>query len=164
MRRSRKDGKDPVDDKVFYNTTDLNTDVTMDNNPSYDITKCSSTVDSSYSTIKPGHSDVVMTTNPSYEIPDKPCEDEYNYVQIDEFKQHSNLDERIKMDSNPSYGVNTVDNRAIPFSTTNDIKAHRSSHDTTTEQHDYSIAANATGVATENNITADEQSDDPYYI
>ena len=64
------------------NTANLNADVTMEYNPSYDVTKAN-TVD--YDTINPGGSDVPITTNPSYNVHTKPysktSEDEYNYVQ-----------------------------------------------------------------------------------
>ena len=96
MRRShRKKGL-----HIANNTTILNTDVTMDNNPSYDITKVD-TVDYSYDTINPGDSDVPITTNPSYNVHTKPysktSEDDYNYVQPNEPMQHSDVDGYIKM-------------------------------------------------------------------
>ena len=55
--------------KVAYNTTKLNTHVTLNNNPSYDVTN---TLDHSYSTINPGGSNVPITINPSYNVPTKP--------------------------------------------------------------------------------------------
>ena len=146
--------------KVAYNTTKLNTDVTIDNNPSYDVTKAN-TLDHSYSTIKPGGSDVPITINPSYNTPTKPysktSEDDYNYVQPNEFVQHSNLEDTIKMDTNPSYGVNIQEERAAA---TGSDTAHQSSHDATTEQYDYAYvqddhllhhntSANTTGDAKE---------------
>ena len=77
MRRShRKKGS-----HVVNNTTKINTNVTIENNPSYDITKAN-TVDHSYETINPGGSDVPITTNPSYNFHTKPysktSEDDYN--------------------------------------------------------------------------------------
>ena len=42
-----------ADNNVSYNTTELNTDVTIHPNPSYDVTKVN-TVDSLYNTIRPG--------------------------------------------------------------------------------------------------------------
>ena len=130
MRRSHRKGTFPVDNKVCYNTTKLNENVTIENNPAYDVTKASM-VGSLYSTIKPGDSDVPITTNPSYSIPTKPyskaSEDEYNYVQLN---QHSGLEDTIKMDTNPSYGVTTGGDRATAFSTHSDTKA-------TTKQYDY---------------------------
>ena len=133
MRRCHRER----DYKVAYNTTKLNTDVTIHNNPSYDITKAN-TLDDSYSTINPGGSDVPITVNPSYNVPTKPynktSEDDYNYVQPNEFVQHSNLEDNIKMDTNPSYGVNIQEKKATAM----DIDtAHQLSHDTTTEQYDY---------------------------
>ena len=38
MRRCHRKGKFPVDDKVYYDLTDLNTDVNIDHNPSYVVT------------------------------------------------------------------------------------------------------------------------------
>ena len=69
MRRScRKKESHAVD-----NTAKLNTDVTLDFNPSYDVIKT------------PGDSDTPVTTNLSYNVHTKPysktSEDEYNYVQ-----------------------------------------------------------------------------------
>ena len=61
MRRCHR----KADNKVTCNTTKLNTDVTIDDNPSYDVTKAN-TVDISYNTIKPQGSDVPITSNPLY--------------------------------------------------------------------------------------------------
>ena len=58
MRRCHRKGTFPVDNKVLYNTTNLNENVTIDNNPAYDVTKAN-TVGSLYSTIKRGDSDVL---------------------------------------------------------------------------------------------------------
>ena len=137
--RFYKKGKFPVDidDKVLYNTTDLNPNVTMNHNPSYDVTN----------PITLGDSNVPMTTNPSYDIfTTKSCnnevsKDEYYYVQPNEFRQHS---ETIKMDANPSYGVSTGEGRATSFNTTitkfDDAKVHQSSHNATNKQCDYDYA------------------------
>ena len=103
IRRShRKKGSNATD-----NTTKLNTNVTMDHNPSYDIAMDNnpsydvSKVDYSYDTINPRDSDLSMTTNPSYNIHTKPysktSEDEYNYVQPNELIQHLELDGYIKI-------------------------------------------------------------------
>ena len=93
MRRShRKTGSHVVD-----NATKLNTDVAMQYNPSYDVTK----VHYIYDTINPGGSDVPITTNPSYNVHTKPysktSEDEYNYAQPNEPTQHSKSDGYIKI-------------------------------------------------------------------
>ena len=129
-----------VDKNVSYTTTELNKDVTLHPNPSYDVVKAN-TVDSLYDTIKPGDSDVPITSNPSYNVPTKPySEDEYNYVQPNEYNQHSDT---IKMHTNPSYGLTTGEDRATAFSSTSesaDTKAGHSSHATTTEEHDYVYA------------------------
>ena len=101
MRRSHRK-KGFKDDKVTYSTSKLNTDITMNHNPSYDVTKAS-TVDYSYDTINPGGSDVPITTNPSYNVHTKPysktSEDDYNYVQPNDtdvdgyIKIHPNIDQ-----------------------------------------------------------------------
>ena len=148
MRRCHRKGKYPVDDKVYYDLTDLNTDVNIDHNPSYVVTTPEIV---EYSTIKPRDSTVSITSNPSYyipftsnpsyNVPTKPySEDEYNYVQPNEFNQHSDLDGSIKIDTNPSYGVTTGEDKAVVFSTTSDTKADHSSHDATTEEYDYAYA------------------------
>ena len=87
MRRCRQ----KVDKNVSYTTTELNKDVTLHPNPSYDVAKANA-VDSLYNTIKPRDLDVPLTSNPSYNVPTKPySEDEYNYVQPNEYNQHSDL-------------------------------------------------------------------------
>ena len=156
MRRCHMKEGSPVDD----NTTKLNTDVTIDNNPSYDATKAN-TLDHSYSTINPGGSDVPITINPSHNIPTKPysktSEDDYNYVQPNELVQHSELEGTIKMQTNPSYGVSVQEERVAA---TGSDTAHQSSHDAMTEQYDYACvqddhllhhntSANTTGDAKE---------------
>ena len=136
MRRShRKKGL-----HVAKNTIIFNTDVTMDDNPSYDVTKVD-TLYHSYDTINPGDSNVPITTNPSYNVHTKPysktSEDDYNYVQPKLIPdQHS--EGTSKMDTNPSYGVNVKENRAKNFNNVIlDTKAHQSSHDATNKQYDY---------------------------
>ena len=58
VRRCHRKGI-PVDDKVFYNTTKLNTDVPVEYNPSYGVTKKDNNI------IKTGNSVVpTTTTNP----------------------------------------------------------------------------------------------------
>ena len=150
VRRSHRKGKFPVDDKVLYNTAKLNDNVVIENNPSYDVTKAN-TVGSLYSTIEPEDSDVPITANPSYAVPTKPysktSEDEYNYLQLN---QYPDLDDTIKMDTNPSYGVTTGEDRAAAFS------AHSADTKATSKQYDYdyvcddrllhhNTAANTTG-------------------
>ena len=107
MRRSHRKKED---DKVTYSTNKLNTDVAMNYNPSYDVTKAN-TVDYSYDTINPGGSDAPITTNPSYNVHTKPysktSEDDYNYVQPNELMQHSDVDGYIKIHPNidQSHGI-----------------------------------------------------------
>ena len=156
MRRSQMKKGSPVDDSA----TKLNTNVTIDNNPSCDVTKAN-TIDYSYSTTNPGGSDVPITINPSYNVHTKPysktSEGIYNYVQPNELVQHSELEDTIKMQTNPSYGVNIQEERAAA---TGSDTAHQSSHDATTEQYDYACvrgdhllhhntSANTTGDAKE---------------
>ena len=61
--RCKKEGTSPVDSKVFNYTTSckLNTNVTIQNNPSYDVTEANT---SDYLYITPGDPDVPITTNP----------------------------------------------------------------------------------------------------
>jgi len=78
IKRSHKKGKSPVEyDKVFYDATKLNTAVTIQHNPSYDVIK-TNRVDYS--------SDVPVIPNPSYGVTTKPyskaTEDDYNYVDV----------------------------------------------------------------------------------
>ena len=101
--RCNKEGASLAEDKVFNNTTNLNTNVTIINNPSYEVTKANAPYK------KPGESNAAITINPSYSVPAKPysktSEDEYNYVQPSELNQHSGLEGIIKINVNPSYGV-----------------------------------------------------------
>ena len=128
IRRCHIKKRSAVDD----NTTKLDTDVTTDN-PSHNVK--TDTTDHLYSTIKAQGSNVPITINPSYNVPTKPTrEDDYKYVQPNEFVQHSELEDTIKMDTNPSYGVNIQEERAAA---TSSDTAHQSSHDATTEQYDY---------------------------
>ena len=128
MRRCHRKGTFPVDNKVLYNTTKLYENVTIDNNPAYDVTKAN-TVGSLYSTIKRVDSDVPITANPSYNIPTKPyskAASEDEYLQLNQ----ADLEDIIKMDTNPSYGVTTGGDRATGFSAHSNTKA-------TTKQYDY---------------------------
>ena len=133
MRRSYRKWTFPVDAKVLYNTTELNENVTIENNPSYDHVVKLNRVNNS--TIKPVRgSDVPITTNPSYDVHTKPysktSEDEYSYVQSNKFFHHSDLDGTIKMDTDPAYGVSTGEEKATAFSTTVTNSA-------TTKQYNY---------------------------
>ena len=105
---NKKKGASVVNNKVFNYTTNckLKTNVTIENNPSYDVTKADT---SDYLSIKPEDLYVPITTNPSYSVPAKPhsitSKDEHNYEQPDEFNQYSGLEATITMDVHPSYGV-----------------------------------------------------------
>ena len=145
MRKSqRRKGVHAVDKKAK-----LSTNVTIDHNPSYDVTKAN-TVDYLYDTINPEDSHVPITTNPSYNVCTKPysekSEDEYNYVQPiannSKLIRHSDLQDASKMETNPSYGVNTREDRATALNTTSDTNVPQSSHDTTTKQYDYAYIHN----------------------
>ena len=124
MRRCHRKGTFPVDNKVLYNTTKLNENVIIDNNPAYDVTKAN-TVGSLYSTIKRGDSDVPIIANPSYAVPTKPYSKAASENEYTQLNQHS-----IKMDTNPSYGVTTGGDRATGSSAHSNTKA-------TTKQYDY---------------------------
>ena len=114
------------------NTTKLNENVTIDNNLAYDDTVGS----------LPEDSDILITANPSYNVPTQPyskAASEDEYLQL---VQHSNLEDTIKMDTNPSYGVTTGGDSAH-----SDTKAM-------TEQHDYDY---------EYGVVNQPKSDDPNY-
>ena len=143
MRRSYRKKQFSMDDKVC-DFTDLNADVKLDHNhnPSY-VVDTPDTV--YYSTVKPQDSSVSITnnpsyytpvtSNPSYNVPAEPySEDEYNYVQPNEFNQYSELD---GLDTNPSCKVGEEsEDRTTVFSAT---KAGHSSHDASGE-YDYAYA------------------------
>ena len=86
---------------------------------------------------------VPATTIPSYDVPNKSYSktsgDERNFIQLNEVIQQS-YGEENKRDTNPSYRVNTREDRVTAFSTTLDTKAHQSSHDDTTKEYDYVYA------------------------
>ena len=120
MRRSHKKAMN----NMFHNVTRLNTNVVIESNPSYDVSKAD-TGNSLYSTIK---REVPINANPSYGISSKPYnkanKDEYNYVQPNEFNHHSGLEDTIKKDANP---VTAGDRTA----------AHQTSRNATTKEYDY---------------------------
>ena len=145
----RRCNASPLDDKEFNKTTKLNTNVNEEDNPAYDITKAST---ENYTDIKLGDSDVPMTTNPSYGVPVKLCrepsEDEYGYVKPYEFIKHTGFKGTIKMDTNPSYGVNTTNNGLSSNKGECDAVNQPGCNDT-----DYEIA---------HNITTNQQTDTIY--
>ena len=109
--RCNEKGASRVDNKVFNSTTNckLKTNVTIENNPSCDVTKANTL---NYLYIKPGDPGVPIITSPSYSVPakhfSKTSKDEHNYEQPDEFNQYSGLEATITMDVNPSYEMSTA--------------------------------------------------------
>ena len=103
VRRCHRKGTFVVNEKTSYhNTTTLNTDVTTENHPLYDMIK-SATMDSS--TVKLDLDVLSFTTpNPSENILTKPCIKTSEDARSNEFIQHL---ETIKMQTNPSYWANT---------------------------------------------------------
>ena len=126
MRRSHRMATFPVDNKAHSESAN----VSIEKNPAYDVTKVNA-IDHTYNTIKPGESDIPITANPSYDVRTKPCsktsEGDYNYVQPNESNEYLDLEDGIKMDTNPSYGLTTGDRTTI----------HQSSHNATTNDYDY---------------------------
>ena len=92
------------DNKVTYSTTKPNKDVTVD----YNVTK-PNRINHLYFKIKQGDSDALIATSPAYSIPikhhSKASEDECDYVQPNEFMQHSDLEDAIYI--SPQYNCNT---------------------------------------------------------
>ena len=107
-----------------------------------------------YSTIKPIELDVI-TTNRSYNIPTKPHsksnEDEYTYVQPDHCIRPSDLEDDVKMDANPSYGVSTVEDRVTGFKTTAADTDTRPHHSPQQDDYDDVIAITNNDGIEENN-------------
>ena len=124
------------DKNVSCNTVQLNTDATIENNPSYDVTQA----------IEPRDSDVPFTANPSCSVSTRPysktSEDIYNYIQPDEFTQHLDLDGYLQMDTNTSYGVSIVKENSTALGATSDPKTYQSSNDATAKEYDYANASN----------------------
>ena len=147
MRRCHEKKKFTLNSIVLYNTTKLNTNVTIEYKVSHNVVKVNAMDNGN--TITPGNSDfpitpnpsygthnetidkygyaqpndsrgsdVPITINPTYDVPTKPysktSEDDYNYVQPNEFVQYSDVEDTIKMDTNPSYGV-SIENKATSF-------------------------------------------------
>ena len=143
IRCHKKEGK-----KVSCNTAQLNTDVSIENNPSYDVNSVR-------------HSVVPITANPSYSDPTRPyskiSEDTYNYVQPNEFAQHSGLDRPIEMETNPSYGVRIGKEKSTALSTTSDTRTYQSSHDATAMEYDDDYASSDHVLHYTSNITAAKQ-------
>ena len=152
MRRFHRKG----DKSVSCNTAQLNTDVTIENNPSYGLTQVR--------VIEPRDSDVPLITNPSYSVSTRPysktSEDMCDYIQPDESTQLSDLDGSIRMDTNSSYRVSTGKEKSKTLSTTSDTITYQSSHDATAKEYDYAYASNDrvlhpssnTGGAKQNNV------------
>ena len=113
MKRShKKKGSHVID-----NVTTVNTNVTIDHNPSFDVTKANTVhTEHLYDTINPRDSDLLITTNSrsSYNVHTKPysktSKDEYNYVQPNEPTQHSEVDGYIKIypTNDQSHGIRGV--------------------------------------------------------
>ena len=138
MRRyyNRK-GASSTDDRAFNNSTKLNTNVTFENNPSYDIIKAN-TMNYYDAIIPAGDSDVPITTNPTY-VPSKPYStmsgDECNYVQPNGTNHDQHLGDTSKMGINPLHGVATGEDRTMSLNTL-DLKSHHPSCDDATKECD----------------------------
>ena len=119
--------------RLSYNASKLHKDIPIEQNPSYDV------IEMANGTIKRGDADIPITTNPSYAAAAKPyskaSEDEYNYVQTNVSDEYLDLEDTIKMDTNPSYGVTTGD-RKTAFNSS-DSMTHQPSRNTTTNEYDY---------------------------
>ena len=133
IKLHRKEGK-----KVPCNAAQLNTDVTIENNPSYDVTQVNSVTN-------PIHLVVPITANPSYSDPTRPynktSEDTYIYMQPNEFTQHSGLDRPIEMETNPSYGVCIGKEKSTALGTSH-TRTYQSSRDATAMEYDDVYASN----------------------
>ena len=123
-------------ERLSYNTSKLQKDIPIGQNPSYDV------IEMANGGIKRGDTDILITTNPSYAAAAKPysckaSDDECNYVQtnINEPDEYLDLEDTIKMDTNPSYGVTTGD-RKTAFNSS-DSMTHQPSHNTRTNEYDY---------------------------
>ena len=134
-------------DEVSYNRTKLNTSGTNHE-----------TVDYMHRTIN-RDLDVPTTTNSSYAVPtisySNASEGKYDCVLPVEFIQHLGLHDTIKMDTNSSYGVSTVEGRATAFSTTvkdSNTKAHQSSQQNDSAQMHHNTATTTTGDVKEDNV------------
>ena len=130
------------DNKVTYSTTKPNKDITVDCNQSYNVTK-PNRINQLYFKTKLGDSDAPIATSPAYSIPikhhSKASEDECDYVQPNEFMQHSDLEDAIK----------SLSITATPSDTTRHYD-YAYAHSDSLLQHN--AAANATGDAQQERI------------
>jgi len=146
MKSPYKRKKSPSFVKASFSTTKLRNSIATEHDASYNniIEVISSTIK------REDLADVPITINPSYGIPikpyynSKPSEDEYSYVQPDEFNQCSDLDVSIKMHANPSYGVCILGDGSAAFNASV-IEACQSLHvddDAAITEYDYAYAHN----------------------
>ena len=131
------------DNKVTYSTTQPNKDVTVDYSQSYNVTK-PNRINHLYFKTKLGDSDALIATSAAYSIPikhhSKASEDECDYVQPNEFMQHSDLEDAIK----------ALSITATPFDTTKHYD-YAYAHSDSLLQHN--AAGNATGDAQQERIS-----------
>lgn len=143
IRCHKKEGK-----KVSCNIAQLNTDVSIENNPSYD-----------FNSVR--HLVVPITANPSYSDPTRPysktSEDTYNYVQPNEFAQNLGLDTPTEMETNPSYEVRIGKEKSTALSTTSDTRTYQSSHDAAAMEYDDIYASSDNVLHHTSNITEAKQ-------
>ena len=146
MRRSHgKEAEPHVRDEVSYNITKLNTNGTNHE-----------AVDYLHRTIKKDLT-APINTDSSYPIPtavfySNGSEGEYDSVLPNE---HSSLNDSVTMDTNPSYGVSRVEDRAKVFSTTAayyNTKAHQLSQQNNLAQMPHNTATSTTGNVKENKV------------
>lgn len=123
LRKSQSKGT-PVDDKVPYSMTELNTDVIIKRNPSYDVIK----------PIAVEYSEPISSCTMSYS---KTNQEEYSYVQPNEFMQHSDSGEVIRMSTRET-SVGKDSSITFSATTNSDTKADQSLSNVTVQQYDYS--------------------------
>ena len=90
--------------------------VKMESNPSYGITRSST---------NKLDSDVIIQPNPSYGVTkptSKTSEDQYSYVQSNEFVRDPPVHHHTTMEDNPSYGLNRSEYKTAPQSLGADVQ------------------------------------------
>ena len=128
VRRHHRRESSQEYDKVFYDKTKLNTEVTIKCNPSYEATEDETTDYLPYSTINED-SDVPITTYSSDAVPPISCSktisEEYDdTVQAKGFVQYSDVEDNIKMDTSPSHGVSIGEDRRVTATHIHDNSTH----------------------------------------
>ena len=125
VRRSHRKEELHVYDQRLCNETIQNTGAAINNNPLYDVTN-TNIVDILY---EPRDSNI---NSPSYNVSHSATNEEEHHYEY----THGQYSDVIKMDTNQSYGVHTVENRATVFCKTM-MNSNMQDHQPSDSSHDH---------------------------